>query len=162
MHIWSHCAANQMPPLDRQHGHWGVKGRLQSHLSGGPKFTRAGFLGPYYYRWYTILIKKIYRLSTGLSEPIRSPSPRIPPSFFKPYLDKWETDLLEWLGKSWITGLTDIQLEAIYSVLFNLAEDIFQLNAHPDGKQTCEGAVMTTVRLMNSMPRCRHVLVPEH
>jgi hypothetical protein len=73
-----------------------------------------------------------------------------------PYLDKWETDLLEWLGESWITGLTDIQLEAIYSVLFNLGEEIFQLNAHPDGKQTCEGAAMILLTTPEDLsPTCR-------
>lgn len=122
------------------------------HLRAPPNFTFAPRLGPHYCRWYLVHIRKSYRLCTGLSDSIQAHRHDCSLSSLKPYLDEWETELLTWLEEPWLTNLTVEQLEAIYSVLFNLAEEVFKLNAFPDGEKTCEAAVQKTVRFMNHMP----------
>lgn len=64
---------------------------------------------------------------------------------------------MTWLEQPWITKLNKAQLEAIYSVFYNLAEAVFELNARPDGERTCEAAVRKTVRYMNHMPWYEHM-----
>lgn len=128
------------------------------HRLAAPKFTSAGCLGPHYRPWYLVLIEKSYRLCTGLPEKVRvrGDRPDSPLSFLKPYLDEWEAELVTWLEEPWLTGLDTTQLEAIYSVLYNLAEAVFELNACPDGKRTCEAAVRKIVRFMNQT-RYKHM-----
>lgn len=101
-------------------------------------------LGSHYHIWWAVLIKKIYRLCTGGQEAlVNSANSKLVK--IKPSLDAWETALIEWLYEDWSKGLSEAQLEAIYSVLYDVAFNAFRLNVCPQTGQTCEQAVRETV-----------------
>lgn len=102
-------------------------------------------LGSHYHIWWAVLIKKAYRLCTGGQEALVS-SYRGLLVDIKPSLDAWETALTEWLFGDWSKKLNMAQLEAIYSVLYDVAFNAFKLNVCPIEGQTCEQAVRETVR----------------
>ncbi|KAG0655409.1 hypothetical protein C6P46_001006 [Rhodotorula mucilaginosa] len=101
-------------------------------------------LGSHYHIWWAVLIKKIYRLCTGGQEAlVNSANSKLVK--IKPSLDAWETALIEWLYEDWSKGLSEAQLEAIYSVLYDVAFNAFRLNVCPQTGQTCEQAVRETL-----------------
>lgn len=117
-------------------------------------------LGSHYHIWWQVLLKKAYRLCTGGQEALVS-SYRGPLVQIKPSLDAWETALTEWLYEDWSKGLNKAQLEAIYSVLYDVAFNAFKLNACPTEGQTCEQAVRETVSGIPFMvQQYRQMLIP--
>lgn len=92
-----------------------------------------------------ILIGKLYRLCTDTAEAITG-SRRNNLWPLKPFLDEWENALKDWLSEPWIATLNTAQLDAIYSVLYSLAQQVFELNAQRKSGDTCQPAVETTVR----------------
>lgn len=57
----------------------------------------------------------------------------------------WESAHKQRLSKRWVAGLSDVQREAIYSVLYALAEEVFELIARRKQGETCQEAVETVV-----------------
>ena len=116
-------------------------------------------LGSHYHIWWAVLIKKAYRLCTGGQEALVSSSKTTKLVRIKPFLDAWETALTHWLYEDWSKTLSNGQLEAIYSVLYDVAFHAFRLNACPIEGQTCEAAVRATVRTVASLIQFRPVLI---
>lgn len=116
-----------------------------------PPFTKAQPLGRHYSCWYMVLLGKIHRLSTDTPEPLSS-SRRTNLGLVKPCLDAWENALKDWLSKPWITEVNDAQFEAIYTVLYDLAEEVFELNASRKRGDTCQAAVKAAVRVPFDIP----------
>lgn len=108
-------------------------------------------LGSHYHIWWVVLIKKAYRLCTGGQEALVN-SCRTKLVRIKPCLDAWETALTHWLYEDWSKTLSKGQLEAIYSVLYEVAFKAFRLNVCPIEGQTCEAAVRATVRAFRPVP----------
>lgn len=98
-----------------------------------------------------VLLGKIHRLSTDTLEPLSS-SRRTNLGLVKPCLDAWENALKDWLSKPWITEVNGTQFEAIYTVLYDLAEEVFELNASRKRGDTCQAAVEAAVRVPFDIP----------
>lgn len=99
-------------------------------------------LGESYYWWYRILLSKIYRLCTHHLEGVNRHH-RLAPA--KDCLDVWETAHKERLSRVWVAGLTCVQRDAVYSVLYTLAEEVFEIIARRKEGETCQEAVGTVV-----------------
>lgn len=95
-----------------------------------------------YYWWFKILLGKIYRLCTHTPERVNCTHKLAP---VKDCLDRWETAHKERLSREWVAGLDYVQRDAIYSVLYALTEQVFEIIARRTEGETCQEAAETVV-----------------